>query len=212
MYPKYSKRQHHCLWCLTPLDTHDFSFLIRHDYLCEEHQKILKTPIKSIIINNIKIQYFHEYTPLIASLLFRYKEHNDIPLSGCLFLPNEKSLKRWIKQRPIVIVPSSLDKTQQRGFVPLMTALNACGLECIEALEKEGTQDQKKKSKHLRQTTQFRLNGDSMIPSRNIVLIDDVCTTGHSLLTCAKLLESHGYQVECCVFAIHSSWINEYLV
>lgn len=212
MYSKYSKRQHHCLWCLIPLDTHDFSFLIRHDYLCEEHQKILITPIKSIVIKDIKIMYYHEYTPKIASLLFRYKEHKDTPLAGCLFLPNIKSLKRWIHQRPIVIVPSTLDKTQQRGFIPLKTALSACGLECIEALKKDGSQDQKKKSKHLRQTTQFRFNCESVIPGSNIVLLDDVCTTGHSLLTCAKLLESYGYHVECCVFAIHSSWTNEYLV
>lgn len=212
MHPQYPKRQHHCLWCLTPLESDDFSFLIRHDYLCEEHQKICETPLKSVLINTIKVHYYHEYTPLIASLLFRYKEHHDIPLAGCMFFPVAKSLKRWLNHRPVMIVPSSLEKTQQRGFVPLKTALGVCGLECIEALEKVGKQDQKKKSKHYRQTTQFKFIFDSVGPSRNIVLIDDVCTTGHSLLTCAQLLESFGYQVECCVFAIHSSWIHQYLV
>ena len=212
MYTKHQQRQHHCLWCLTPLDTYDFSFMIRHDYLCEDHQGVLITPIKSTMITNVKVHYFHEYTPQIASLLFRYKEHYDIPLAGCIFLPVIKSLKKWINHRPILIVPSSLKKTQQRGFIPLKRALSVCGLECIEALEKEGTQDQKKKSKHYRQTTQFRLNSNSDVLCKSIVLIDDVCTTGHSLLTCAKLLVSFGYHVECCVFAIHSSWINKYLV
>jgi competence protein ComFC len=208
MHSNTPKRQSHCLWCLKPLQTYDFSFLIRHDYLCKEHETCVKGKLKQVHINEVCIHYLTEYTPDIASLMFRYKEHKDVPLAGCIFAPYHKQLKKLMKDKIALIVPSSHQKTQERGFHPLKYALSCSGITPYELLIKQTNQDQKRMKKKERVLTQFAFMSSTPTPTKHVVLFDDVLTTGHSLLTCKELCEKHGYHVTCCVFAIHSSWLK----
>ena len=207
MHPYTPKRQCHCLWCLSPLDKQDFSFLIRHDYLCHEHEEFLISKAKQVSIKDNEIVYFFEYEHIMASLFFRYKEHKDIPLCGCLFYPQRKHLKAIIQDRSVVIVPSSETKTQLRGFHPLQLALEICGIKSLDILEKVDNSDQKKKGKTQRNLTQFRIKSNRSYITHEVVLIDDVLTTGNSLMRCWDLLESQGHRVIGCVLAINSSWL-----
>lgn len=206
MHPYTPTRQQHCLWCLKHLDTMDFSFLIRHDFLCDEHATIANNNIKVIRIEDENVHYIQRYTSEIASIMFRYKEHYDLPLSGCLFYPNMKKLKKIIKDRVCVIVPSSDQKTEQRGFIPLKTALDICGIQTVNMLIKQSDYDQKGADKQQRKQTHFSINPNVSITTTSLVLFDDVLTTGHSLLTCASLLRSQGYDVMLIVYTVHSSW------
>ena len=207
MHPYTPKRQCHCLWCLVPLDKQDFSFLIRHDYLCYEHEQFLTSNIKKICIKDREINYFFEYEHMMASLFFRYKEHKDIPLCGCLFYPQRKELKAIIQDRSVVMVPSSVTKTQLRGFHPLQLSLEICGIKSLDILEKVDNSDQKKKGKAQRNLTQFRMKSSNPTLTHEVVLIDDVLTTGNSLMRCWDILESQGHRVIGCVLAINSSWL-----
>ncbi len=208
MHSNTPKRQSHCLWCLKPLQSYDFSFLIRHDYLCEEHEACLSGKLKQIRIKQNMIHYLTPYTPEIASLMFRYKEHRDVPLGGCLFFPYHKHIKKLIKNKIVIIVPSSQQKTSERGFHPLKHALSLIGVTPYELLIKVSSQDQKKMKKRERVLTQFEFVSSVLTPSKHVVLFDDVLTTGHSLFTCKEILEHQGYHVTCCVFAIHLSWLK----
>jgi len=208
MHPYAPKRQLHCLWCLIPLEKENFSFLIRHDYLCREHELFLKIKIKQVSIEHRKINYFFVYDHNMASLFFRYKEHNDIPLCGCLFYPQRKQLKNLIQERSVVIVPSSVNKTQARGFHPLQLALEICGIKSLDVLQKVDSLNQKNKRKKERQLTQFRMNTCQEKITHEVVLFDDVLTTGNSLMRCWDILESQGHRVFGCVLAINSSWVD----
>ncbi len=207
MHPYTPKRQCHCLWCLVPLDKQDFSFLIRHDYLCCEHEQFLTSKVKQVSIKDRDINYFFEYEHTMASLFFRYKEHKDIPLCGCIFYPHRKDLKTIIQDRSVVIVPSSVTKTQLRGFHPLQLSLEICGIKSLDILEKIDNSDQKKKGKAQRNLTYFRMKSSYPTLTHEVVLIDDVLTTGNSLMRCWDLLESQGHHVIGCVLAINSSWL-----
>jgi competence protein ComFC len=167
----------------------------------------IRNKLKQVTVLNHKIHYFTLYTPDIASLLFRYKEHGDVPLGGCIFYPYKKILKDLMKDSVAVIVPSSTVKTAQRGFHPLKYALEMVDIIPFEILEKESNDEQKKKNKKDRSQTKFSINSTNSLPCQKIVLFDDVLTSGHSLLTCKQLLELYGYQVTLCVFAINSSWL-----
>jgi competence protein ComFC len=208
LYTYTPKRQSHCLWCLKPLQTYDFSFLIRHDYLCNDHEHIFKSKLKKAIVQNQKVHYFLPYTPEVAALLFRYKEHADVPLCGCIFYPFRNQLKKILKDNIVVIVPSSEIKTKERGFHPLKLALEIVGVKPYEILIKASSEDQKKKRKKERKNTQFLIEESISLPTKKVILFDDVLTSGHSLLTCKQLLENRGYQVNLCVFAIHTSWLE----
>jgi competence protein ComFC len=208
MYSNTPKRQSHCLWCLKPLQSYDFSFLIRHDYLCEEHSKVANGKLKQTRINECIIHYLTPYSPEIASLMFRYKEHKDMPLGGCLFAPHYKKIQRIMRGKVAVIVPSSHQKTLERGFHPLKFALSTIGVVPYEMLVKQTIKDQKTMKRKDRILTEFALDLSISCPTKHVVLFDDVLTTGHSLLTCKALLEKQGYHVTCCVFAIHLSWLK----
>lgn len=202
------KRQSHCLWCLKSLDKADFSFLVRHDYLCEEHEAKLNVSSKTIMIQDHVITYFHVYTPEMAALLFRYKEHGDVLLSGCLFYSQKKVLKQWLKNSTAVFVPSATRKTNQRGFSPVLLALEICGITPINLLIKTTEHDQKAGNRNQRKATQFTIDVSQRLPTKHVTLFDDTLTTGHSLLSCCALLQNQGYEVRLIVFALHSSWIE----
>jgi predicted amidophosphoribosyltransferase len=207
MHPYTPKRQCYCLWCLESLEKQDFSFLIRHDYLCLEHEEYLKSKVKKVMINGREINYFFEYDHKIASLYFRYKEHKDIPLCGCLFYPQRKQLNQIFQTRSVVIVPSSLSKTNSRGFHPLKLSLEICGIKTHDILKKVEDSDQKNKDKSQRELTQFGITFPNQPLTHEVVLVDDVLTTGNSLMRCWDLLESQGHRVIGCVLAINSSWL-----
>lgn len=208
MHPYAPKRQSHCLWCLQSLATSDFSFMIRHNYLCIEHENMLNVKSKSIIIHNHIVNYFHVYTPEIAALLFRYKEHKDILLCGCLFYSHHKVIKKWLKNSTAVIVPSSDNKTTQRGFLPVSLALEVCGIYPKLLLVKTTELDQKAGNRNQRKKTQFAIDTSIRIHTRHVTLFDDTLTTGHSLLSCCALLKQHGFEVNLVVFALHASWVE----
>lgn len=208
MHTYTPKRQSHCLWCLKPLQPNDFSFLIRHDFLCREHESLLKSKLKIAIVKDQEVNYFMPYTSEIAALLFRYKEHADIPLCGCIFYPYKRQIEKLVRNCVVVIVPSSEIKTQKRGFHPLKLAIEIIGLKPYDIIIKDSSEDQKKKSKSERSSTKFIIEKSITLPSRKVILFDDVLTSGHSLLTCKELLEKQGYQVNLCVFSIHTSWLD----
>jgi competence protein ComFC len=207
MYPYTPKRQSHCLWCLSKLENQDFSFLTRHDFLCNEHEQLTKTKRKQVFINHRIVHYYHEYNHHIASLLFRYKEHKDIPLCGCMFYPYRKDLRMMMKNHSLVMVPSSIKKTLERGFHPLELTLKICGFEVVDVLIKQSEEDQKTKGKKQRKQTMFALTSNHQTMRKQVLLIDDVLTTGHSLMQCWDLLEIKGYRVKAVVLSIHSSWL-----
>ena len=107
-------------------------------------------------------------------------------------------------------MPSSNDKIVERGFLPLKEMLTGINLQMVEPFVKT------KAYKQSLQTFENRKNiKDTMIlktgmtlPSTPLLLIDDVCTSGSTLLWAYELLQKHTYKIEALVLSVHPLFVE----
>jgi ComF family protein len=109
----------------------------------------------------------------------------------------------------LVPVPTASSRARQRGFdhsillARKLSALN--GLSFERALIRLGSTRQLGAPRHIRQrqlTGSFAVRQRNKIAGRNVLLIDDVLTTGGTLIAAAKSLRKSGARrVDALVFA-----------
>ncbi len=103
----------------------------------------------------------------------------------------------------IVPVPMHRSKLAKRGYNQSESIAqglaDVLGIPVVEALTATRPHDtQTRKSAHERWVNSqglYALSGKTNVDGRNVLLVDDVVTTGATLLTCAKALHSAGARV-----------------
>ena len=93
----------------------------------------------------------------------------------------------------IVYVPSSYEKEKQRGFCHIKEIYKGLDLPFLDVLKKESSFEQKKLSREerIRNSALFRIENGDKVTGKKILLVDDVITTGASILASIKLLEKY---------------------
>lgn len=102
-------------------------------------------------------------------------------------------------------MPSSKEKMLERGFLPVREMLQACKLEIIEPFYKTSNHKQSLQNMQNRalisQVIQRR--SDVSLPQKPLLLVDDVCTSGSTILCAYQKLLPHTYKIEALVLAAH---------
>lgn len=181
-----------CLYCARKMNKIDFkNIFIEEDYLCVDCRDKLKINRKYVDIGPIKVETFYNYEEgIFRDLLIQYKECYDEALY-CVFL---YLLKEYIRIKymgyTIIFIPSSKNKFQERGFNHLELIFSevklpkANGLEMKEELVQEGKNlNERKKMIDNYIYTGKRFN--------KVLIVDDVVTTGSSLLGAYQVLKPH---------------------
>jgi ComF family protein len=147
------------------------------------------------------------YEGLIKKLILRYKNASFHPLAP--FFGHQLAstfLKHNIEGDVITCVPSSRKKMFLRGFNPAAQLAQAFHLNLEEnpnkpllildlLLKVKETPSQMGLDRTTRKSNlegAFALNPAYDISHKNIIIVDDVVTTGTTLITCAKILKAHG--------------------
>jgi predicted amidophosphoribosyltransferase len=106
------------------------------------------------------------------------------------------------------MVPSSPSKTHERGFHALREMFKPLGMPLLDCFIKD---DVKQSSMHRDArkdiASHIRLK-EPLVEMDEVVLIDDVCTTGKSLEACKRLLDPYTNHLEIFTLSIHSSWLK----
>ena len=199
------KSQSLCLWCVKPKyhDSGIFDLFVHHPYLCHQCQKLIKQPIK-FKLENLQCKAIVEYSLDIERLIYRFKEDKDIPMAPAFYYSMKKTLKKhndWV----FVVMPSSISKTTQRGFLPLELMLKPYTSNVSYALKKTSDIKQAKQSKNKRKNIHHDIVCENIdqFKDKRIVLIDDVATTGATLLSAYNLLTPYAKEIKAIVFAVH---------
>jgi competence protein ComFC len=166
--------------------------------LCENcEEKVLKKgpSFYREVHRKYELFVYSDYTDEIERIIRLYKYHGEVSLSGTLvklflklysYFPREANLITW--------VPSSLDSLENRGFDHMRLLAKRMskelGIPFDAVLENvsEGRQVEKSKEERKR-TGRFICKKD---PPQNVILIDDVLTTGTSVRDCVETLFRNG--------------------
>jgi competence protein ComFC len=178
---------------------------MRQDILCGFCRKQLVPYGKRISVLDVEVFAYYEYEAFFEKLIFQVKESKDVTLAPVFLYPYLKHLKKQCFGKTLILVPSSLKKTKQRGFDALRQLYQGLGLELLSPFEKDDVK-QSQRSAHLRSRIKnhIRLVHPEMIEGKDVVLLDDVCTTGYSLKACLDLVKPLAQSVSIIVLAVHS--------
>ncbi len=135
--------------------------------------------------------FFH-YNDFIKDYLARYKYRGDYALSQAF----SHTIKLYLAKRKydlIIPIPLSDERLYERGFNQSTALLQKAEVRPSEILTRSHSEKQSKKtrSERLRQEQVFQLT-EGVVKDKNILLFDDIYTTGTTLRQAAKLLKEAG--------------------
>lgn len=188
-----------------------FSIFDESNKLCLDCQKMLTYKKIVFQIDGIEITSFVEYDENISRLLILYKEHCDEALAPVFFDRCKKHISKKYKGYVFIPLPSSSEKVAQRGFHHLHRMIDSLDFEKVDVLVKTKNVKQAMLSKEDRKQIDlvFEMKRDIDCSFENVVLIDDVCTTGASLKAAIALLRPYCKNLFAITFAYHPLWKKE---
>lgn len=188
-------------------------WFLQESYICKNCEDIFIPCKKYINLNGLRLYVAYYYTKELEEILFQWKEDRDIALSEVFLHRYKKWMKKKFKNYTLVYVPSSMDKIKARGFYSLVQMYKEIQLPKVHLFLKANGYKQSKQSYSMRQYVKnYIYRNNEKIPQTPICLIDDVCTSGSTLLACYESLIAEGVlkkDVVAFVFSATKSFINE---
>lgn len=196
-----------CLICNARLnDIHSLYDLgIKEHCLCQTcashflfHKKIYR-------IENREWHVLYEYDVFLERLFFRYKEQRDRLLAR-VFL--EPVLPKTFKKFTVCGLCSSTQKRYQRGFEPLLEMFTVYDIDIRSPLYKNRDHKQSQLSKKERHqiSSIIQRKEHYPLPKKEILLVDDVCTTGSTMNRALELFDAK----TVFLVAAHPLWIQKH--
>lgn len=166
--------------------------------LCSKCRENIKEINDSNFIENVPVYSCSYYASTIKSLIFNLKYKSDFN-SGMILveLAVNRIKKESIDLDYIVYIPSSKKKIKERGFNQCEFLAQELAkefkVECIDIISKNNNvKEQKMLSKAEREKNikgAFKLKNNKNLQGKNVLLVDDVLTTGFTIEECIKELK-----------------------
>lgn len=133
----------------------------------------------------------YEYNDFLKGVISRYKFRGDYVLSKFLC----KGLKKVIKEYDLFVpIPLSYERLYERGFNQAEALILEAGITSTVVLKRTHAEKQSKKSREERihLSNIFKLDSVEEIVGKKVLLVDDIYTTGSTVMHAGKLLKQHG--------------------
>ena len=182
----------------------NFEIFFYNDLLiCPDCSKNFKLHKQVYNIDGIPLYVLYEYDEFLERLFFQYKEQRDVVLKD-VFLCEHLYLKKTFKKYCVCTLCSSDAKRMERGFEPAIDMYSSLDVFVHSPFYKK--KDIKQSSATKLQRSQIKnvlgLKQLYPLPKKKILLVDDVCTTGSTLLAAKQLIHP-----DCMfVLAAHPLW------
>lgn len=142
--------------------------------------------------DDLTTYYLSHYTETIKSLIYQFKGLGDIELSSVFFERTAKVLHHYFRSYVLIPVPSSKEGDEKRGFnhvVEMFKSLNLPIIHCLKKIKDIKQADLSKEERMKVKNNLMVVNGEQ-ITGKKLLIIDDIKTTGSSLLASKELLLS----------------------
>lgn len=187
-----------------------FHYIKQDQLLCEQCYMQLKRIQLHTTWNRIPFTVLYEYNDFLENMLFQYKEGHDVALQDIFFHDDIQEINRKFRHYTIVIMPSSQEKFEERGFVPMKQMLAKCSIQVIEPFYKSENYKQSLQSFKNRERIKevLHVKPGFKLPKTKLLLMDDVCTSGSTLKCAYQLLSQHTYKIEVLVLSANRLFVE----
>lgn len=189
-----------CESCSKP--TMPFSFL------CDDCKKSIVGPLKQdfSIPGTETVRSYSWYEPPFSDMIKAYKFHNRERISRWLaerlFLLLIETIPESIRTKPVIIpVPTTITALRERGYDTnrkilkiLSRKLQFTLLEPLIATGRHSPQTLLNKDERKKTQGKFKLRSNTVKLPEEVILFDDVLTTGTTIKDCIKTLKSGGIE------------------
>ena len=158
-----------------------------------------------------RIEMLYPYQDLGREMLIQYKELGDEALYPLFLNLYKDKLRHKYRKYTLVPLPSSLEAYKRRGFNQVKEMFSGLDLPFCELLEKEDVPEQKhlNKLQRYQASRKIRLIPGKEIPKTPILLVDDLITTGYSIMASFQCFKGINPKISAlCVFGHHFYYEN----
>ena len=184
------------------------SMFLVMDVICVECRKAMKYQKHKFKLDDLSVESFCVYDDIVKDMLIQYKELWDEALYPVFFYSIKRHIEKKYHNYSLVMIPSSSKKVEQRGFDHLSRMLEVVNLNRYEVFRKNFHEQKHLSFEERMKNRDTMLTQISEIPNTPILLVDDMCTTGSSLLAAYQVLKSHKYPVKALTFCYHKELKN----
>lgn len=178
-----------CMVCSRPLPLLDTKYI--HGTICHDCVRWEQDPEwRGLLANNVSIYQYNEF---FKELLARFKYRGDYALAKAF----GASVRNFLSKKTfdlLIPIPLSPERLLERGFNQSKALAEEAGFQVNEVLERVHGEKQSKKSRneriHLQQV--FTVPERADVSGKEILLIDDIYTTGSTIRHAALVLKKAG--------------------
>ena len=186
-----------CLMCGKDLFTSGTieEILFGDDLLCSNCRSKWVENKKDIKLGPYIVKSSWEYNDAFRSTLIQYKECYDEALKDVFLYPVRKKLRHYLRGYTLILMPSTKERLEERGFSHLKFMFSSLKLPMLEPFITESNQKGKtlKERKEIGKTMYLKEN--IHLPYK-IVLVDDVYTTGSTLRAALSNIDIKAHKIK----------------
>ncbi|MGE1142471.1 ComF family protein [Bacillus pumilus] len=165
-----------------------------NDQLCQDCSRWKERLDSTTVL--VKNRSVYAYNDLMKDVLSRFKFRGDTALAELFKQDVQAIFKRSfsIKEPVLIPIPLSKERLNERGFNQSVILASLIGQPIQQPLVKihQSKQSKKKKNERLDQKGMFQINQTDVIVQRDVILIDDIYTTGATIYDAARILKEAG--------------------